>query len=114
MKRWFASTLVMALMSSLLIGCTGNGGSAEEPNEGDQEAPVVTEETTYPIETDVTLSYWGELPGNLIGVKATHDEVPFFRSGKRQPEFRCPIPRLHPDRLKRHSMSCLPPGICQT
>ncbi|MFD2703323.1 extracellular solute-binding protein [Paenibacillus shunpengii] len=79
MKRWFASTLVMALMSSLLIGCTGNGGSAEEPNEGDQEAPVVTEETTYPIETDVTLSYWGELPGNLIGVKATHDEVPFFQ-----------------------------------
>ncbi|MCM3786143.1 extracellular solute-binding protein [Neobacillus mesonae] len=79
MKRWFTSTLIMAMMSSLLIGCSGTSGSAEEQSEENNEAPVVAEETTYPIETDETLSYWAELAGNLVGVKATHDEVPFFQ-----------------------------------
>ncbi|WP_211745608.1 extracellular solute-binding protein [Paenibacillus sp. Marseille-Q4541] len=80
MRRWLTSMLSMLMVGTLLVGCTGNGGSAESPkDENTGETDVVAEVTTYPIKTDETLTYWAEITGNLVGVKASHAEVPFFQ-----------------------------------
>ncbi|QAY67031.1 extracellular solute-binding protein [Paenibacillus protaetiae] len=88
MRKKLTSGLVIALLGSMLVACssgggnnnsntgdknTGTGGNAEATNSAGAEA------TTYPIKTDKTLSYWAELTGNLVGVKPSFEEVPFFQ-----------------------------------
>ncbi|MDF2959457.1 MAG: extracellular solute-binding protein family 1 [Paenibacillus sp.] len=79
-KKKVVSTLVVTtVMSTMVMACSS---STPAPS-SDTKAPAATNTgtgaaTTYPIKTDKTLTYWGELPGNLTGVKSTHQDVPFF------------------------------------
>ncbi|GGA00276.1 hypothetical protein GCM10008018_53290 [Paenibacillus marchantiophytorum] len=36
------------------------------------------------MKTDKTLTYWGEMNGNLTGVKTAHSEVPFFQDWQKK------------------------------
>lgn len=87
MKRLLTSTLILAMLGTSLIACSSQGDKAGS-NNGNKgttnESEASTGATTYPIETDKKLSYWGEINGNLVGVKATHDEVPFFQDWQKQ------------------------------
>ncbi|MBW7456065.1 extracellular solute-binding protein, partial [Paenibacillus sepulcri] len=90
MKRLFATALSIVLLGTLLIACSSNGGNAGSGNTNtdkpanETETPAETTATTYPIKTDEKLSYWGEINGNLIGVKASHSEVPFFQDWQKK------------------------------
>src|SRR5690606_9735899 len=86
-----ALIISLLLVVTMLGACSSGGGNTngngsstvpEPTNEGTtNESPTeaTTEATTYPINTDKKLTYWGELNGNLVGVKAAHDDVPFFQ-----------------------------------
>jgi len=92
MKRLLMAALAIIMVGTLLVACSSKDNNA---NKGESPAasnsPSATTEAsanqqgeeggaaTYPLNTDKTLTYWGELTGNLVGVKATHDEVPFFQ-----------------------------------
>ncbi|TDG00949.1 extracellular solute-binding protein [Paenibacillus piri] len=68
------STMVMACSTS-----TPPPASDNKTNQSQTPPPASTgTATTYPMKTDKTLTYWAELTGNLVGVKATHQDVPFF------------------------------------
>jgi putative aldouronate transport system substrate-binding protein len=88
MKRLLATTLGIAVLGTTLIACSSNGGNAANGNTNTNDSANQTqnaaEATTYPIKTDQKLSYWGEINGNLIGVKASHSEVPFFQDWQKQ------------------------------
>lgn len=88
MKRLLATTLGIAVLGTTLIACSSNGGNAANGNTNTNDSANQTqnaaEATTYPIKTDKKLSYWGEINGNLIGVKASHSEVPFFQDWQKQ------------------------------
>ncbi|RIX51190.1 extracellular solute-binding protein [Paenibacillus nanensis] len=88
MKKLVTSIVSIALVGAMLTACSsgggntgGNNGGNANTNDGASNAGTETaaEATTYPIDTDKTLSYWGEINGNLIGVKATHEDIPFFQ-----------------------------------
>ncbi|TVX99182.1 extracellular solute-binding protein [Cohnella terricola] len=90
MKRLFIAVLTLVMIGTLLIACSSKDDKAnkgESTPSAAANSPSATTEGTqnqeegnvYPIKTDRTLSYWGEITGNLVGVKATHDEVPFFQ-----------------------------------
>ncbi|RED55557.1 extracellular solute-binding protein [Cohnella lupini] len=92
MKRLITGTLIVMMLGTLLIACSSKGdnesaaentGSASSPATS-TEAEEGTEATAYPIKTDKTLVYWGEITGNLVGVKATHAEVPFFQDWQKK------------------------------
>ncbi|MGG6312435.1 extracellular solute-binding protein [Paenibacillus macerans] len=80
--RWVATGLAISLLGTTLLACS-NGGEAGNANANqggaDPGNAAGTEATTYPIQTDKTLTYWGEINGNLIGVKNTHQDIPFFQ-----------------------------------
>ncbi|WP_438350382.1 extracellular solute-binding protein [Paenibacillus sp. FA6] len=80
MKRIWTSLITIVLVSSLLAGCSSGGDNKPAPTnqEGASNETETNEATTYPIKTDKTISYWGEINGNLVGVKASHEDVPFF------------------------------------
>ena len=80
MKRIWTSLITIVLVSSLLAGCSSGGDNTPAPTtqEGASTETETNEATTYPIKTDKTISYWGEINGNLVGVKASHEDVPFF------------------------------------
>lgn len=89
MRKVWTSSLIIMMLGTLLgcssgssdktgAGANGNGGAAVPKTEETVEA------TVYPIQTDKTLSYWGEINGNLIGVKASHDEIPFFQDWQKK------------------------------
>jgi len=95
MKRWLMTALAVVMVGTLLIACSSKNDNAKQGEssapasnspsataEGTASASSDTEGTgaVYPIQTDKTLTYWGEITGNLVGVKATHDEVPFFQN----------------------------------
>ncbi|MBO7742909.1 extracellular solute-binding protein [Paenibacillus sp. MWE-103] len=103
MRKWLASGLSVALLGSLLAACSSdggnntgnaNGGNAQDnaqgkgngaAEEGNAGSPAGDGEAgAYPIKTDKTLTYWGEITGNLVGVKASHDEVPFFQDWQKK------------------------------
>ncbi|MCU6793608.1 extracellular solute-binding protein [Paenibacillus sp. WQ 127069] len=83
-KKKIVSTLVVtAMMSTAAIACS-TPAATPAPAPADTKAPAAgtpapaATATTYPMKTDKTLSYWMEMTGNLVGVKATHQDVPFF------------------------------------
>ena len=92
MKRLLMAALAILMVGTLLIACSSKDNNA---NQGESPAAANSPSATtgasegqqgeeggtamYPLQTDKTLSYWGELTGNLVGVKATYDEVPFFQ-----------------------------------
>jgi putative aldouronate transport system substrate-binding protein len=82
MKKVFA-TVVATAMAGALIGCTAAPPAppaAENPPQTSEPASTAA----YPIKTDKTLSYWGELTPNIVGVKSSHNDVPFFQEWQKK------------------------------
>ncbi|MDU4695881.1 MAG: extracellular solute-binding protein [Paenibacillus sp.] len=85
MARWISTALAIGMLGTTLLACSngGNSGSANAneggANSGGNGNAPTSAVATYPIQTDTTLTYWGELTGNLVGVKNTHQDVPFFK-----------------------------------
>lgn len=97
MRRLVTAALSVLLMGSLLSACfskgnNANAGEASGTPSGSPSAPTSSAAGTdgdaggsaYPIKTDKTLSYWAEMTGNIVGVKASLDEVPFFQNWQKQ------------------------------
>lgn len=98
MKHVLRTGAILMLAGSLLAACSnggsgGNGGAnGGADNNGSKPAndafstnnQAAPEAATYPIQSDKTLTYWGEISANLIGLKATHDEVPFFQDWQKK------------------------------
>ncbi|TBL74040.1 extracellular solute-binding protein [Paenibacillus thalictri] len=82
------------MMSSFIIACSKQDApapSASTPapasNAPAASAPApaaAPAATTYPMKSDKTLTYWQELTGNLVGVKATQGEVPFYQEWQKK------------------------------
>jgi putative aldouronate transport system substrate-binding protein len=81
MKKMLVSTMAVMTMGTL-IACSSQTGSTATNK--DTQSPSANTVTTYPIKTDKTLTYWGELNGNLTGVKTSHSEVPFFQDWQKK------------------------------
>lgn len=85
-KKMFTMLVTTSLMGSLVVACSSNSSttSTASPAASSGTANASTAPAgaavTYPLKTDKTLTYWGELPGNLTGVKATHADTPFFQN----------------------------------
>lgn len=81
MRRVFAFSFALLWLAALLAACSSGGGTPAAGNGGDvQSEPAETAETTtYPIQTDKKLTYWGEISANLTGLKASHNDIPFFQ-----------------------------------
>jgi putative aldouronate transport system substrate-binding protein len=86
MKRLLTSALIFTMIGASLIACSSQGDKAGgNTNAGTtNNSETSTEATVYPIKTDKKLSYWGEINGNLIGIKPTHDEIPFFQDWQKK------------------------------
>jgi len=80
MKKVLATTMAVMMMGTL-IACSSQTDSKASSGDS-QSSPAAA--TTYPIKTDKTLTYWGELNGNLTGVKTAHSEVPFFQDWQKK------------------------------
>lgn len=84
-RRRLSTSLIILLLGTTLMACSSGGGNAGETNKGEGAAgtnpsgTTEAEATAYPIQTDKKLTYWGEINGNLIGVKNSHSEIPFFQ-----------------------------------
>jgi putative aldouronate transport system substrate-binding protein len=81
-KKYLAVMATTVFLSSFAMACSkdpgaGSGGSGSSAAKGDAF-------TGYPMKTDVTLKYWGQLTGNLQGVKATLADVPFFQEWQKR------------------------------
>ncbi|NOV01091.1 extracellular solute-binding protein [Paenibacillus planticolens] len=81
MKKMLALTMTV-MMTSTMIACSSQ--TETTPAAKDAQSPAAGTATTYPIKTDKTLTYWGELNGNLTGVKTTHSDVPFFQDWQKK------------------------------
>ncbi|MGO4495792.1 ABC transporter substrate-binding protein [Paenibacillus sp. 2RAB27] len=87
-KKMFTMLITTSLMGSLVVACSSNSStSTSSPSPaaspGASTATTTTPSgaaVTYPLKSDKTLTYWGELPGNVTGVKATHADIPFFQN----------------------------------
>lgn len=87
-KKMFTMLVATSLMGSLVVACSSNTPTADnsaspKTTTGGTTAPSGAA-VTYPLKVDKTLTYWGELPGNLTGVKATHADVPFFQDWQKK------------------------------
>jgi putative aldouronate transport system substrate-binding protein len=81
MKKMLVSTMAV-MMTGTLVACSSQTGSTATNK--DTQSPSSNTVTTYPIKTDKSLTYWGELNGNLTGVKTSHSEVPFFQDWQKK------------------------------
>ncbi|MCR8631394.1 MULTISPECIES: extracellular solute-binding protein [Paenibacillus] len=78
-KKKIASTIVVTtVMSTMVMACSTTTPAPASDTKTPAPAATTGTATTYPMKTDKTLTYWGELPGNLTGVKSTHADTPFF------------------------------------
>ncbi len=82
-RKTVPALMACAVMGSALIGCSDKTEepSAASPSAGASAAPAAA---AYPIQTDKTLTYWGQLPNALVGVKSKHDEVPFYQEWQKR------------------------------
>ncbi|WNR43033.1 type 2 periplasmic-binding domain-containing protein [Paenibacillus roseipurpureus] len=81
MKKSFVSVIATTLvLSSFVVGCSSSKSNSSDKAGGTStSSPEASQTTTYPIKTDKKLSYWATLQGNIVGVKSSLDEVPFFQ-----------------------------------
>ncbi|MFC3748217.1 extracellular solute-binding protein [Paenibacillus sp. GCM10012306] len=86
MKKWLSSVLVLMMLGTSLAACSSKEETAtnSKNTESTNDTETSSKAVTYPIKTDKKLTYWGEINGNLIGVAATHEDVPFFRDWQKQ------------------------------
>jgi len=80
------------LMGGVLAACSSSEPAAPSAPSGQNtqtppaSAPAAQTPAavTYPLKTDKTLTYWQELTGNLVGVKSTQAEVPFYQEWQKR------------------------------
>lgn len=99
MKRFLSTALIITMLGTVLAACSSNdnndkGASPSTSANASATAPDASKSAepgeasggtaTYPLQTDKTLSYWGEITGNLVGVVATHEEAPFFQDWQKR------------------------------
>ncbi|MEC0230102.1 extracellular solute-binding protein [Paenibacillus alba] len=86
-KNMFTVLVATSLMGSLTVACTSNPPSAvntASPNATSSGTTAPSAAVTYPIKSDKTLTYWGELTGNVVGVKSAHTDIPFFQDWQKK------------------------------
>lgn len=88
-QRNLVTALAATLMMSVLTAaCSSNkpdsAASDNKSASGSGAGTPTAQATTYPIKTNKKLTYWAELTGNLTGVKASLDEVPFFQDWQKK------------------------------
>ncbi|OPH48854.1 ABC transporter substrate-binding protein [Paenibacillus ferrarius] len=86
-RNMFTVLVATSLMGSLTVACTSNPPTAvntasPKATSGGTTAPSAA--VTYPIKSDKTLTYWGELTGNVVGVKSAHTDIPFFQDWQKK------------------------------
>jgi putative aldouronate transport system substrate-binding protein len=74
---------VVVLSGGTLAACSKPAEPAKPGAAAPGTAPS-TAGTTYPIKTDTTLQYWGEMNANLNGLKSSLNEVPFFQEWQKR------------------------------
>jgi len=96
MKKMLTASLIVTIAGTLLAACSSKGGNESEgnaaggspvataPASASASSSTDTSGSTYPLKTDKTLTYWAEMTGNLVGVKASLDEVPFFQEWQKK------------------------------
>lgn len=84
MKKWLSSVLVLMMLGTSLAACSSKEEPAANKENTGKTEEASSENVTYPIKTDKKLTYWGEINGNLIGVAATHEEIPFFQDWQKK------------------------------
>lgn len=91
LKLSWVYLLISLLIVGMLSACSGSGsgnsgenGNASSPDAGAGGGNAEAAEITYPLQTDKTLTYWSELNGNALSVKATFQEVPFFQEWQKR------------------------------
>ncbi|MBO9605622.1 MAG: extracellular solute-binding protein [Paenibacillaceae bacterium] len=92
-KRIGTALAATLLLGSVTAACSSNSsssGSSGSPSKAPAStspgasASAAPSASTYPLKTDKTLTYWGELPGNLVGVKSSHADTPFFQEWQKK------------------------------
>jgi putative aldouronate transport system substrate-binding protein len=82
-KKIVSAFVTTAVMSSLVVACSSNSiGTVDTKTTTTDNAPGTP--TTYPIQTDKTLTYWAELTGNLVGTVSSLGETPFFQEWQKR------------------------------
>lgn len=76
MKKLLTCGLCCTLAAGLLAGCTGDGSNKTATGETEL-IPTVTTDGTYPIDTDVELSYWVGLTANVAAYASSMNDIPF-------------------------------------
>lgn len=88
MKRSKKTISIIAAATMICVLATAcSGKTAEAPTEtpsNNSPIPSNNATTTYPIQTDKMLTYWSPLTTGVSGVKATHEEVPFFQEWQKR------------------------------
>ncbi|NQX71751.1 extracellular solute-binding protein [Paenibacillus alba] len=82
MKKMLASTVAVMMMGTTLIACSTP--TETKTTNTDTQSSAAAAAVSYPIKTSKTLTYWGEMNGNLTGVKTAHSEVPFFQEWQKK------------------------------
>lgn len=83
MKSLKLITTIVAI-GTMLAACSDKE-PAKSPSVGAGSPDASQSSTTsYPLQTDQTLSYWSEMTGNLTGVKSKLDEVPFYQEWQKK------------------------------
>ncbi|MBA2944003.1 extracellular solute-binding protein [Paenibacillus sp. CGMCC 1.16610] len=87
-KKMFTVLVATTLMGSLTVACSSSNtpstDASPKATAGGTTAPAAAAPASYPLKTDKTLTYWGELPGNVTGVKAAHADIPFFQEWQKK------------------------------
>ncbi|MBP1963620.1 extracellular solute-binding protein [Paenibacillus aceris] len=88
-KKMFTVLVATTLMGSLTVACSSSNTPTAETSANPKATAAGTTApaaapASYPLKTDKTLTYWGELPGNVTGVKAAHADIPFFQDWQKK------------------------------
>jgi putative aldouronate transport system substrate-binding protein len=84
-SKFITAAVITSMMSTMAIACSNQAATPTDTTKApDGKAAAPAAATTYPIKTDKTLTYWAELTGNVVGVKASIGEVPFFQEWQKK------------------------------
>ncbi|CAG7649057.1 hypothetical protein PAESOLCIP111_05791 [Paenibacillus solanacearum] len=83
-KKFVPVMLATTMMGGLMVACTSKAPDAAEGSKTPNGSSTQGTAVTYPMKSDKTLTYWGDLTSNLRGVKASHEETPFFQEWQKQ------------------------------
>lgn len=81
-------TTVSAIVAvnSLLVACSSSKPAADNksatpiPSTVPSASAAPSAATTYPMKTTTTVTFWQEITGNLVGVKSSQADVPFYQN----------------------------------